>query len=266
MIGLACSTVSCDGFDDNQFARSLQIVPQVGFRYIEFNCWHPGDITPERIRQLKARSALAGITPIAVYGWGFGGSNISELSKDVAHKIRLIEAASEIGCRRIVATGARRGESGGLQAIITVLREIVPYAEEKNVLICLENHAHNNLETIGDYETIFREVPSEHVGLCVDTGHFEAAGVHLSDVVHHFTGRINHIHVKETVQFGVEQFVRFGCGVTDNQTFVQSMVDLGYQGYLSVELAIADKSNLLADLQVPYDLFHQFEEDGYERL
>lgn len=261
MIGLACSTVSCDGFDDNQFARSLQIVPQVGFRFIEFNCWHPGDITPERIRQLKTQCAQVGLTPVSVYGWGFGGSNLSELSKDVAHKTRLIEAAAELGCRRVVATGARRGESGGLQGITTVLREIVPFAEEKAVLICLENHANNNLETIEDYETLFGQITSDHVGLCVDTGHFEAAGVRLSDVLSHFSGKINHIHVKETVQFGVEQFVRFGQGVTDNRAFLRSMVDLGYHGYVSVELAIADKSNLLADLQVPFGMFHPFERD-----
>jgi len=261
MIGLACSTVSCDGFDDNQFAVSLQIVPQVGFRFIEFNCWHPGDITPERIGLLKAQCAQVGLEPISVYGWGFGGSNLSELAKDVAHKIRLIEAAGELGCRRVVATGARRDESGGLQGIITVLREIVKYAEEKDVLICLENHASNNLETIEDYESIFRQVHSDHVGLCVDTGHFEAAGIHLPDVVHHFAGKINHVHVKETVQFGVERFVRFGQGVTDNRAFLQSMVDLGYQGYVSVELAIADKTNLLADLRVPFEMFHPFEHD-----
>jgi hypothetical protein len=37
MIGLACATISCDGFDDNDFRNSFRIMPDVGFKYIEFN-------------------------------------------------------------------------------------------------------------------------------------------------------------------------------------------------------------------------------------
>ena len=260
MIGLACSTVSCDGFGDNKFARSFQIIPKIGYKFIEFNCWHPSDITPSNIRRLKVCSEESGITPISVYGCGFSGSNTTEITKDVAHKIRMIEAACELGCRRIVATGAHRGDAGGLDAIITILKEIAPFAEEKGVFICLENHANNNLETIEDYDTIFKYVPSPNIGLCVDTGHFEAADIRLADIAKHFSTKINHIHLKEAIKFGVEEFVRFGQGVTNNNAFIETIIDTGYSGYMSVELAILDKSDLLHDLKAPYDLFSKYEQ------
>lgn len=258
MIGLSCSTVSCDGFGDNHFLRSFQVMPKVGYKFIEFNCWHPSDILPSNIQRLKMSCAEAGLTPISIYGPSIGGDK-GQLTKDVAHKIRMMEAALELGCRRIVATGFQRGKDGGLDGVIRVLKEIIPFAEEKGILICLENHAHNNLETIDDYNRIFEEVPSPNVGLCADTGHIEASGIRLDEIASAFPTKVNHIHVKETVAFGVEEFVRFGEGVTDNNSFIEKMIDIGFSGYFSVELAILDKSNVVHDLKVAYDKFHRYE-------
>jgi sugar phosphate isomerase/epimerase len=259
MIGLACSSVSCDGFGDNNFVSTFAILPQVGFRYVEFNCWHPQDLTPKNIRNLRRRCEAAGLTPIAVYGSSFGGNNNHELSKDVGHKLNMIDAACTLGCHRIVATGAGRGQAGGLEAIITVLREITSYAEEKGVLICLENHANNNLATIEDYETVFSAITSHNVGLCIDTGHFDAANVDLDAVIERLGYRTNHIHVKEAAERGVEKFVRFGEGVTDNRNVIEQMLARGFNGYVSVELAIEDKSNLMADISNPFARFQQYD-------
>jgi len=259
MIGLACSTLSCDGFGYSAFANSFVVLPQIGFRYVEFNCWHPPDLTPASIRHTAQRCRETGLTPVAVYGASFGGDNHHGLSKDVCHKLRMIEAARELGCRRIVATGAGRGKQGGLDAIIAVLREIAPVAEAHDILICLENHANNNLETVEDYARVFAAVPSPAVGLCIDTGHFDAAAVSLDDVVDRLGDKVNHIHVKEAAKIGEERFVSFGQGVTDNHRLIRRMLARGYSGYVSVEFAVADKSNLLADLGVPYQMFAPYE-------
>jgi sugar phosphate isomerase/epimerase len=176
----------------------------------------------------------------------------------------MIEAAAELGCRRIVATGEDR-ETGNLEDAIAVLEMIVPFAEEKDVLICLENHAGNTFENIEDYTRIFSSVSSSHVGLCIDTGHFEAAGVRLQDVIDTFHDRINHIHVKENRQFGRKQFVRFGEGETDNAYVVERMLSYGYGGYVDIELSPeiigADgKPETLteADLRKAVDMFSRY--------
>ena len=259
MIRLACSSLSADGFGDSNFVRSFAILPKIGFRYVEFNCWHPQDMTPKNIRNLRRRCDDANLTPIALYGSSFGGDTNHDLSKDVGHKLRMIDAACELGCRRVVATGARRGQAGGLDAIIEVLGEITSYAEEKGVLICLENHANNNLETIEDYETIFAANTSHNVGLCIDTGHFDAANIDLNAVIDRLGPRTNHLHVKEAAEKGVENFVSFGTGITDNHNVIERMLAMGYNGYVSVELAIEDKSHVVEELTYPYEQFHPYE-------
>jgi sugar phosphate isomerase/epimerase len=93
----------------------------------------------------------------------------------------------------------------------------------------------------------------------VDTGHFSGSNIALDDVVERLGHKVNHIHVKEAAALGVPTFVAFGKGVTDNNRLIEQMIARGYTGFISVELAIEDKSNLLGDLKVPYDLFHPYE-------
>jgi sugar phosphate isomerase/epimerase len=260
MIGLACATISCDGFDDNDFRNSFRIMPDVGFKYIEFNAWYPSAITPSKMRDLKERCAKHKITPACLHGMGFGADNARDLSKDVAHKLRFIDAALEVGCRRISFTGAGRGKAGGLDAIITVLQEIAPVAEEKDVLVCLENHADNNLETIEDYTRIFEVIESPNVGICLDSGHFDASAVDMDALIDRFGLRINHIHVKENKGFGRKEFVRFGQGTTDNFHVIDRMLALGYQGFITVELSPqADTSTIPEDLRLAKQLFAKYE-------
>jgi sugar phosphate isomerase/epimerase len=262
MIGLACATISCDGFEDNDFRESFRIMPEVGFNYIELNAWYPSSITPQKMRDLKQRCADRQILPACIHGMGFGADDARDLSKDVAHKLRILDAALEVGCRRISFTGAGRGKAGGIDAIITVLREVVPAAEEENVLICLENHAGNNLETIDDYSRIFNVIDSSHVGICLDTGHFDAAGVDMDELIDCFGLRINHIHVKENKGFGRKEFVRFGQGTTNNHHVIERMLALGYQGFITVELSPQqDTSTIPADLRLARQMFEQYETD-----
>lgn len=263
MIGLACATISCDGFEDNDFRESFRIMPEVGYRYIEFNAWYPSAVTPGKMRELKQRCADRAILPACLHGMGFGASNARELSKDVAHKLRFLDAALEVGCRRVSFTGAGRGKEGGLEAILTVLQEVAPAAEEKDVLICLENHEGNNLENIDDYARIFDVIDSTHVGICLDTGHFDAAGVDMDALIDRFELRINHIHLKENKGFGRKEFVRFGQGTTDNFHVVDRMLGLGYEGFLTVELSPQeDTSTILEDIALAKRMFAKYETEA----
>lgn len=79
----------------------------------------------------------------------------------------------------------------------------------------------------------------------------------MTDIATAFSTKINHIHVKEAVGFGVEEFVRFGEGLTDKNSFIETMLDIGYSGYISVELAILDKSHVVEDLRTAYEKFHR---------
>jgi len=263
MIRLACSTLSCDGFEDSDFVESFRLMPGIGFEYVEFNCWYPSTLTPAKMRDLKYRCEKSGLIPACVYGAGFGGANHEDLSKDVCHKLRLIDAAVELGCRRICVTGTKRGTKGGVEAIVEILKEVVSHAEANDVLICLENHKDNNIETIEDYEYILGEIDSAHVGVCIDTGHFDASDVDMNDVIRTFRSKINHLHLKENRGKGHQDFVRFGEGTTDIPNVIEKLISDGYQGYMSVELSpTGDRATISDDLAEAFSRFYKYQDNA----
>ncbi len=258
MVRLSISSLSADGFADNDYVRTFELFPRLGFRYVEFNLWHPSSLTPAKIADIGERCAKAGLEPTAAYSSGFGGN----MAKDVGHKIRMMEAARELGCRRIVACGDKRGDPKALDQLIRVLKELVPAAEEMDILVCLENHADNVLETVEDYQRIVDAIASEKVGICIDTGHFEAAGVNMNDLIDRLGRRVNHIHLKDNKEFGVKRFCRFGEGTIDNHNVIRRMLALGYDGYINIELSpeIEGATGPLAaeDILVPKRMFEGY--------
>ena len=264
MIKLSCASLSFDGFEDRNFAKTFELAPQAGIKYIEFNCWYPSSLTFLKARELKERCIRHNIVPSVIHIGSFGGTDFREITKDVCHKIRGLEFAKELGCKRLSATAAPRGEKGGLEAIITCLKEIMPVAEELDVLVCVENHANSNLENLDDYQRVFEAVSSNKLGICMDTGHFDAAGVNMDRLMEMFHPQIKHIHLKENKEKGKECFVRFGEGTTNNAHVLERMISFHYEGYVSIELCLNENNTrplCLADVLKAVDMFKKYERD-----
>ena len=197
-IELAIATICLDGFGNEDFEPTFEMAPQIGIKNIEFNVWYGRNISPAGIARIQDRCYQQGLRPISLQGSSFGG----HVTKDVGHKLWLMEKAKALGCRRVKFTGSKRGEAGGLENVIQVLKELAPAAEEMDVLIAVENHANNNIENIADYEAIFDAIDSSHVGICLDMGHFDGAGVSNFEVIERFPDKINHVDLKDTLAFG----------------------------------------------------------------
>ena len=256
-VELAIATICVDGFGDENFEPAFELIPELGFQNVEFNVWYPRNVTPHGIERIRERCYRHGLQPVCLQGSSFGG----DVLKDVTHKLWLMEQARSLGCRRVKFTGAKRGTAGGLEAVIEVLKELAPAAEAMDVLVTVENHADNNIENIEDYERIFGEVASEHVGMCLDTGHFDGAGVSNFDVIDRFHDRILHVDLKDTIAFGTYKTVHYGTGATDLHGIAEVLLEHDYTGYLVIEQAPPlDPDNLKADLIRAREMFAPYEQ------
>lgn len=235
MLRLAVSSLTYEGFANTKCETLFRDAYRDGYRNVEFNSWYADALTPERIRMLRTGCENSGLRPIALHVAAFGGRTQEQIAWNTAHKLRAIEAAVELGCRRVVASGTPDTDS--LDALIEELEQIAPCAEQEGVLICLENHCQNILAVSGDYEKIFQAVTSPAVGICLDGGHLEAAGERIDDFIDRVGYRINHLHLKENRVFGEKSFCRFGSGGTDQAHMIGRMKEIGYSGYMSVELS-----------------------------
>ncbi|MEM6631063.1 MAG: sugar phosphate isomerase/epimerase family protein [Bacteroidota bacterium] len=255
-IELAIATICLDGFGNEDFEPTFEMAPQIGIKNIEFNVWYGRNITPGGIARIQDRCYQKGLRPISLQGTSFGG----HVTKDVGHKLWLMEKAQALGCRRVKFTGSKRGEAGGLENVIQVLKELAPAAEEMDMLIAVENHANNNIENIADYEAIFEVIDSSHVGICLDMGHFDGAGVNNFEVIERFPQKINHVDLKDTLAFGTYKTVPFGEGATDGPGIVKALIEKGYSGYLVIEQAPPiEGKDLVKEMRRVKEMFVGFE-------
>ncbi len=255
-VEIAVATICLDGFGDENFEQAFDIIPKTPIKNIEFNVWHPRTITPSGIEGIRRRCYEHGLKPISLQGSSFG----EHVTKDVAHKLWLMEKARDLGCRRVKFTGAKRGQKGGLDSVIEVLKSLAPAAEDMDVLISVENHANNNIERMEDYDQIFEAVDSSHVGMCLDMGHFDGAAVSNFEVIERFASKINHVDIKDVVAFGTYKSVPYGTGITQGEEIVDKLLSHDYTGYLVIEQAPPKEDlDLVDEMTRIYQLFKVFE-------
>jgi sugar phosphate isomerase/epimerase len=259
-VDLAIATICTDGFGNQGHEPAFRLLPQTGFRNVEFNLWYPNTLTPSYLATIASRCEATGLHPISLQGTGFGAEGRSGVIKDIGHKLSLMYGCLQLGCRRIKCTGAGRDTQGGLKAVIEVCRDLAPAAKELNVLVTLENHAKNVLENIADYEEIFAAIDSPYVGMCLDTGHFEGVGIDLHEVVEKFHSRILHVDLKDCRRRGAgHDTVPFGEGVTDFKAFLDHLLSKSYSGYLVVEQAWAEpKEPVVENLRKAREMFEPY--------
>lgn len=259
-IGLAVATLGFDGFDDRFFEPAFELLPRTSFRDVEFNCWYARTLTPAGIASIVERSERAGVRPISIHVPAFTpGPTAADLARETARWCWLLHAATLLGVGMVKCTGAARGEAGGLPALQALLREIIPIAADRGILIALENHAENVLEFADDYDLLLNEFDDPAVGMCLDTGHFVASGVDPAAIARRYAGRIVHVDLKDCAGHGRE-FVPFGNGVVDFEGVLRALVETDYRGYFIVESPRggADAETALRNLERGAQIVREF--------
>ena len=238
---VACKTA---GFDNIE----LLMVP--GWAHVDPSVTPPAEVLA------KARSL--GLAIVGVHAGGIDAASDDSLTRTVAYIRKAMEAAAEMGAERVVFTGNstpagtdQAGRTAILRRIAAALDGLAERAEELKLNIALENHYHCQIETPADYEALFAFLrnPSPRLGATVDTGHYTASGVDPAAAVRELGGRIRNVHVKDHVG---TQSVGLGYGQTDNAAVAVALREVGYGGYLTVELEVHDRQNALRYMREAY--------------
>jgi len=106
---------------------------------------------------------------------------------------------------------------------------------------------------------IERVLSLSDVGLCLDTGHFLIGGGKPIEMLRKWSERINHIHIKDadlkkfervvadgeptTAIWSREVFPVLGAGDLDADAFIDTLLEVGYQGWLVVEQDILPRTS-----------------------
>ena len=97
------------------------------------------------------------------------------------------------------------------------------------------------LEQPDDFQRVLDALPDPRLGLCVDTGHFHAAGVDIPAFIRNFASRLCSVHLKDhlgSVSVGI------GRGEIALPAVIAALQEVDYRGDLTVELEVEDPQNL----------------------
>jgi inosose dehydratase len=155
------------------------------------------------------------------------------------------------------ATAGRSGASKRLSAdqwtaTMSRIQQIAAIAlNEFGVKSFLHPHAGSFIEYEDELDRAMDDLPSDLVGLCVDTGHSAYAGIDPTALIRRYAGRIGHLHLKNidkniyarcvaehadfftAVARGV--FCPLGAGIVDFEDVRDALAAIAYTGVAVVE-------------------------------
>ena len=132
--------------------------------------------------------------------------------------------------------------------------------EEFGILPVLHPHAGSHIEYEYEIDRILNDVKSDHLALCLDTGHLHYCKVDPYKAIIKYSSKIKHMHFKDinqkilnsvyeekidfdtAVKMGV--FCPLGSGIIDFKKVYKNLDEISYSGYATIEQDIDPNEGL----------------------
>jgi len=212
-LGLASYTLRKFDLD-----KTLVMTKRVGLKYIAFKDSHlPLDSTPEQIEAAVRKVKDAGLE---LYG---GGVIYMRNEQQVNNAFDYAKAA-------------------GMKIIIGVPNhDLLPLVNEKVRQYDIKVAIHNHGPTDKIYPTPASAIEKikdldPRIGLCIDVGHTQRAGIDPSEPAEQFADRLLDVHIKDVSAASAKgSTVEIGRGVIDVPKFLRTLLKINYAGIVSFE-------------------------------
>lgn len=230
-------------FRDLPFLDRISAVAQAGYPAVEFWGWRGKDMSAVADKLAEEGVALAAF--------------LADCGKDLcdpdAHKdwvkgaAESIDQAAAVGSAGlIVTTGNELADIPREQqheAIVEGLKAIAPYAEEKNITLCLEplnvlvDHAGYYLVTSEQGFQVIEDVDSPQIKLLYDIYHQQVTEGNVLATICANMDKIGHLHVAD-----VPGRMEPGTGEINYANVFARIAESGYQGFVGLEFKPSNSS------------------------
>ena len=197
---------------------TLAMTKRLGLKSITFKSFHlPLESTKEEINSTVSKVKAAGLK---LYGGGV------VYMKNRGEIERAFEYASSAGMKVIIGV-----PEPGLLALVD------NKVKEYDIKVAIHNHGPTDKvypTPASAYEKI--KNLDRRIGLCIDIGHTQRAGIDPSVAAERFADRLLDVHIKDVSAASKEgQTIEIGRGVIDIPKFLRTLLKIGYKGTASFE-------------------------------
>ena len=250
---------STNAYLNHSFAETARRLAKIGYRGIEImadvpHAW-PAYLLPEQkqaIRDALATNKLA-ISNVNAFmmhavndhrqkywhpSWIEPDANYRQVRID--HTKRCLTLAKELGapCVTTEPGGPLEGRkwSDCLKLFVEMLKPVVEHAEKEGVPLLIEPEPDLLIETADQYLEFTHHIQSPMLGLNFDIGHFYCVKDDPAPTVHKLAKHIRHVHLEDIAATRVHHHLIPGEGVIDFKSTLQALKDVGYNGWVTIEL------------------------------
>ncbi|MGD8239595.1 MAG: sugar phosphate isomerase/epimerase [Armatimonadota bacterium] len=235
---LSCSTCSIPKHDLN---AAVEAIRRTGYDYMEaFTTWTdcalgPGSVPAGEAQALLARHGvgLSSLNGHAVTA--MSGGAIADCLPPILGDLRY---AKEMELTRLNIRGAKQDQP--MEVFVEGLRRVALEAARMAMGLIIGNHSGNRLERPEELSAAFEGAGADNVGMLVDAGHFYSVDVDPASAIRELGDHLQLLHIKD--QIG-RQSVRFGEGEMDVAGILKAARDVGYDGFVVVEMEVEDAEN-----------------------
>ena len=265
MIKLAFST---NAFKRYSLEDSIREIAKVGYSGVEILCDIPHAYAPsfkdDQVRSLKKTLALSNmqisnLNAFTLYAIGdtYHPSWIDESREmRIEHTIECIRLAKRIGAKHLstepggpvvappVPSSSQQQEQQQYQDIsrfekifLGGLTRVTKMAEEEDIKVLIEPEPGLLIENSRQFKNFVTKINnSKYIRLNFDIGHFYCVNEDPAKVVYELSDYIEHFHLADIAHTRIHNHLIPGKGSIDFRSVFDAMDDIGYRGFVTVEL------------------------------
>ncbi len=244
---LACST---NLFLKYSIEESIQIIKDIGYEGVEILCdiphAYPPSLDDEKINSIRktaydANIPISNLNAFSIHAIG-DVNHPSWIEADAAmrdlrinHTLECIRLAKKLGARTL---STQPGGPVSNSSATPEQREhfLDGLMKVMDVKILLEPSPGLLIENSQQFLEFMREVSSDCIGLNFDVGHFYCVKEDPSELVHKLSHYIDHFHIEDISRNRVHKHLIPGLGSINFHSLFSSIIKIGYDGYVTVEL------------------------------
>jgi sugar phosphate isomerase/epimerase len=158
----------------------------------------------------------------------------------IQHTLQCLKVADFFGCKNIsVPPGGPVGEISREKAMTLFhlgLERVAPLAQELDIKILVEPEPDLLMENTREFKEFIVDIKSPAIGVNFDIGHFFCAGEDPSEAFEELFEWIGHVHLEDIAANRAHNHLVLGHGAIQFQEVFKTMINLGYEGDVSLEL------------------------------
>jgi sugar phosphate isomerase/epimerase len=159
----------------------------------------------------------------------------------IDHTKRALTLARELGAACITTEPGGPVDPGtswqsALKLFVEEIKPVAEHAEKEGVLLLVEPEPDLLIEKAEQFEEFMRHINSPAVALNFDIGHFYCVGDEPAPTLRRLARWVRHIHLEDIAATRVHHHLIPGEGAIDFASVFQAIRDIGYTGWVTIEL------------------------------